>query len=215
MAIPSQGGGDHAQTGPMGGDRRRERQIAPLIRVLAAWGAIFLAGSSLMLTGQLDWWGYYGERVVHAIALGAAGVIVWGLGERSGAERRACWAMLAFSLLALALAPGPGMRLEFNAAVALVHLGLCWQLLAWALVARKAQKHGLWIIAAGVAIEALVVMPLAQFMDVDAVCSTGSRLSCFYGAWVAVALPLLITLALIIGWLKPIERRLRDGRGGR
>ncbi len=235
MGLPNYGGGDHAPTsamgdsdggnaGPAGGvpgeapsDRmgRRLSPLAPLLRVLAAWGAILLGGSSLMLTGQLDWWGLYGERAVFATALGAAAFVVWYLGERSEAERRACWASIACALLALALFPA-GTRLQFNAAVGLVHLGLCWQLLAWAAVARKAQKRGLWIIAAAVAVEALVIMPLAQLTAPDVACATGSRLACLYDAWVALALPALVTLLLALCWLNPILNALNGRRfGGR
>jgi hypothetical protein len=186
----------------------RFRPLGPLYRVAAAWAALLLSGLSLSLTGQLDWGGLYGERAVFAVALGAAGFALWGLGERTNNERYACWMTLASSLLALALFPA-GTRIEFNSGVWLVHLGLCWQLLAWARAARKAQARGLWIMAAGIAAEAFVAMPLAQFVDIDAVCATGSRMACFYGAYGAMALPAAVTVALVFLWLNPIDAALR------
>jgi hypothetical protein len=182
--------------------------LGPLYRVAAAWGALLLSGLSLSLTGQLDWGGLYGERAVFAVALGAAGFALWCLGERTNNERHACWMTLASSLVALALFPA-GSRIEFNSGVWLVHLGLCWQLVAWAMAARKAQARGLWIMAGGIATEAFVAMPLAQFVDMESACATGTRMACLYGAYGAMALPAAVTLALIVLWLNPIETALR------
>jgi hypothetical protein len=140
--------------------------------------------------------------------LGAAGFALWCLGERTNNERHACWMTLACSLLALALFPA-GSRIEYNSGVWLTHLGLCWQLIAWAMAAHKAQARGLWIMAAGIAAEAFVAMPLAQFVDVEAVCATGTRMACLYGAYGAMALPAAVTVALIVLWLAPIETALR------
>ncbi len=188
------------------------RPLAPLFRAVAAWLALLVSGSSAALTGQLDWYGLYGERAVSAAALGIAGLALWYLGNRSDNERRAYWATLAASLLALALFPA-GTRLEFAGGIWLVHLGLCWQLFAWAMAAHKTQRRGLLIMLGGIAAEAFVVMPVAQFMDMEAVCSTGTRLACLYDGWVAMALPAAVTLALLLLWLRPIERGLRGGAG--
>lgn len=179
--------------------------------------ALLVSGASLALTGEFDLAGLYGERFVFAIELGAAGFALWGLGEMSGRERHACWFTLASAALSLALFPG-GSRLEFYGAVWLVHIGLCWQLFAWARVARKAQARGLWIMLAGMACETFVILPIGQLTDVDAACVTagiGTRLTCLTGSgYVAMGLPALITVLLILFWLNPIERALR-GRGRR
>lgn len=193
----------------------RRKPLAPILCVGAAWGALLLSGLSLALTGEFSIGPLYGERMVFAAALGAASFALWGLGERTQAERIACLATLACSLLALALFPA-GSRLEFYGAIGLVHAGLCAQLAAWAIAARKTQRVGLLIILAGMAAETFVILPIAQLRDVAADCTAGMRATCIAGSpFVGIALPLLITLALVLLWLRPLERRLRSGRGER
>ena len=185
-----------------------------LFRAALAWPLLAVTGSSLFLTGQLDWGpGVYGERAVFAAALGLSSCGLWWLGARSWAERTACGATLVLSATALALFIDTD-RLQFNALIWLIHLGLCWQLVAWARQARKTPAKGLWIMAGGLAFEALVFIPVAQFTDPAAVCLTGSRLACVYDSYVAVALIGLITVLLVMLWLNPVAAAFR-GRAGR
>lgn len=180
-----------------------------LFRAALAWPLLAVTGSSLFLTGQLDWGpGVYGERAVFAAALGLSSCGLWWLGERTGQERLAGHVTLAASGVAVA-AFVDADRLQFNALIWLIHLGLCWQLVAWASAARKTQAKGLWIMAGGLAFEALVVIPVAQFTDPAAVCLTGSRLACVYDSYVAVAMVGLITVLLVWLWLNPIEAAVR------
>ncbi len=181
----------------------------PLTRIALAWGALLTSGLSLALTGELDWYGLYGERAVFAAALGAAGVALWYLGERSDLERHTCWGTLAAMVLALALFPFAS-RVEFYSGVWLIHVGLCAQLFAWAAVARKAQRTGLVIMLGGMLIETLGILPAAQFDEVDTACVAGMRLTCMAGPYVAMALPGGVTAALIVLWLTPIETAVRD-----
>lgn len=232
MGLSSTRGDDHAQTTAMGGHGRggpgdtrrvpreaepsglgrRERPLNSICRVIVAWLALLLGGSSLMLTGQLDWWGLYGERAVFVLALAAASFTLWWLGERTSAERVACRAGLALCLVAFLLFPA-GTRLQFNLiGIAPVHLALCAQLGAWDLASGRAARRGLWIIAGGMAIEALLVIPAAQLVAPDAVCATGTMLACLDGPFVAIMLPAAVTAALILCWLNPMAAALR-GRG--
>ena len=86
------------------------------------------------------------------------------------------------------------------------------QLGAWALASGRAARRGLWIIAGGMAIEALLVIPAAQLVAPDAVCATGTMLACLDGPFVAIMLPAAVTAALILCWLNPMAAALR-GRG--
>lgn len=184
--------------------------LGPVLHVTAACVALLVSGLSLSLTGQLDWGpGLYGERAVFAVALGAAGYALWLLGARTPSERRACWATLAASLLALGLFPA-GSRLEFNAAILGVHLGLCWQLLAWAGAARKAPKLGLWILAAGMAVECVNII-VSQLAGIGITCSTATMAACLSGPFAPAIVPCLMLIALVLLWLNPIMRAL-DGR---
>jgi len=241
MGNPTIGGDDHAQTGPVGSDRwqhtgptrgvsgeaeadrpRRGNPLAPLWRVCGALFA-WLGGLVAAFTGQLDWTiaghAMAGERFVFVLAVAGAAAAFWWLGERTEHERRACRFSLLAALVAFIAAPisfahlSPGWWAH-QVPVWLLHVGLCLQLAAWASVARKAQRRGLWILFAGAACEAFVIFPIAQFKAVDAACTAGMRMTCEYGAFVAVALPAAaVTLALVLFWLNPIERGLRGRRG--
>jgi hypothetical protein len=214
--LTAKGGYGHDQTKP-GLARARDLDAprlglrrTPLTPVVCAWRALLVRGCSLALTGNLDWSGLHGEKAVHATALGAAGFVLWGLGARTELERAACWITLACALFALGMFPFAS-RLGFYSAVWLIHCGLCLQLAAWLVAARKAQRWGLFIILGGMLIETVGILPLAQLQEVSAVCAalSGMRLTCVAGsATEAMALPAAITLLLAL-WLTLIERALK------
>jgi hypothetical protein len=190
-----------------------------IARPVIAWLVLLACGISAALTGQLDWTflGHpvAGERFPFAAGLGISSFALWMLGDRSGSERRACWFTLATAALAFVLAPISFEHLSagwwtYQTPVWLGHVGLCAQLLAWSAAARKPQKLGLRIMAAGLACEAFVILPVAWFVDVDAACKAGMAMTCATGsATVALALPAAVTLALVFLWLNPIETAVR------
>jgi len=244
MGLPNRGEGANAQTTAMGGDRGRypgaDRVVQgqgaadrmgrrnPLIRALVAWLALVVTGLIAAFTGQLDWvWFGHpvaGERFPFVAGLALSAWVIGRLGRGSEPERRARNATLASVTMALLTAPIDFHHLSLGwqahqIAVFGAHVGLCAQLLAWQAAARKAQgieTRGVAIMAAGMAIEAFGIFPVGQLANVDAACDAGMVLTCVSGSpFVAIALPLLITLALVLLWLRPLERRLHRGRGGR
>lgn len=179
-----------------------------LTRVSVAWGAILAAGISLALTGEFDLYGTYGERLVQAVTLGAAGLAVYCVGDNQRAERWACRLTLVAAAITCLAYPFAD-RLTFYALVGLTQLGLCAQLGAWLWAARKTHyAPGLYIVLAGMLTDTLVILPWAQLQEIDPTCGAGMRLTCLNSAAAAMALPALITLALAALWLGPLRDRL-------
>lgn len=190
-------------------------------RAVAAWCVLMGTGLVAALTGQLDWTWFghpvAGERFPFVIGLAISSLAVGFLGRRTYREWQARQATLLAAGLALLAAPISFEHLSLGWAAHQLpvwgaHVGLCAQLLAWAGAARKARSSeqlGVWIMAVGMAIEALVIFPIAQLVDIDTACGNGMRMTCAAGSpEVAMALPAAITLALVILWLGPIRDRL-------
>jgi len=199
----------------------------PLIRALATWLVLFVTGLVAAFTGQWDWtlFGHSvaGERFPFVAGLAVSAWAIGMAGRGSWIERETRNVTLFTAALALVAAPISFEHMSsgwgiFQTEVWLTHVGLCLQLLAWWAAARKArgvETTGAMIMAVGMACEAFVIFPVAQLVDVDVACDAGMHLTCVSGSpFVAIALPLLITLALVLLWLRPLERRLRGGRGG-
>ncbi len=179
-----------------------------LTRVTVAWGAILAAGISLALTGQFDLYGTYGEKLVQAVGLGAAGLVVYVMGDGTRSERGACRFMLAAALVT-SLAYPFADRLTFYGLVGLTQLGLCAQLGAWRWAARKTHYAlGLFLVWLGMMLDTLIILPWAQLQEVDPTCGAGMRLTCINSAEVAMALPSAVTVALGAIWLWPLRDRL-------
>lgn len=190
-------------------------------RAIIAWGALLATGVIAALTGQLDWTllGHpvAGERFPFVAGLAASAWMIGQMGRRTHLERVARDATLVAAGLALLTAPISFEHmsigwLEHQLPVWGAHLGLCAQLTAWAAAARKtrgAEELGVWIMALGLGLEAMVVFPLAQLSDTDAACDAGMVMTCVAGSpEVAMALPALVTLALAFLWLGPLRDRL-------
>jgi hypothetical protein len=191
----------------------------PLIPVCLAWGVLLVTGVVLALTGQIDLtlFGHpiAGERFPFAGGLAVSGFAIWHLGNRTERERAACWFTLAAAGMAFIAAPIDYTQfsagwLAYQTPTWLAHVGLCAQLLAWSVVARKPQQLGLYIMAFGIGIEAFCLFPLEILATRPADCTAGMMLTCLTGsATAAMALPAAVTIALIVLWLNPIEAALR------
>jgi hypothetical protein len=192
----------------------------PLVPVCLAWAVLLVAGIIAALTGQIDITiagrDVAGERYPFVAGLAISGYAIWKLGAQTEMERAvALWLTTAPAFAASITIPISFEHLSagwwaYQAPVWLAHVGLCAQLLAWSAAARKAQKLGLYIMAAGLACEAFVILPVAWFVDTDAACKAGMAMTCATGSpAVAMALPAAVTVALILLWLNPIETALR------
>ena len=222
---PNDRGGHDAQThhrgfgrsGSSGGSGRLGRgdqPLAPVNRALVAWIILLAAGLAPALTGELTWHvagrELYGERFVFVGALLVASFALWTLGRRSDLERVATiWALLA-GVLAFVSAGYP--RAVHQPCVWLLHLCMVLQLAAWWWAA-GIERRGVLIMAAGMAVETFLIFPLAQLAASDPACTAGMRLTCVGGSpFVAMAVPALVTLALVWWWLDPLMQRLGGGR---
>jgi hypothetical protein len=189
----------------------------PLAPVCIAWLVLLATGLLAAFTGQIDLTllGHpiAGERFPFVAGLAASGLAIWGLGARTGCERQTCLATLAAACVAFIAAPIDFTQYSagwwsYQAFVWLAQIGLCLQLAAWAAAARKAQRLGLWIMCAGMGAEAFGLFPYQILSHRDAACAAGMVLTCMAGPFVAMALPALITLALMTLWLGPLHGRL-------
>ena len=180
-------------------------------RVTFAWLALLAAGLSMALTGELDWSigsvSLYGEYVVEFLALGAAAFVVWACGQRSDSE----WLAARLTIVAAVAAP---MTVPLGAwaywpAEALLHIGLCAQLAAWLSEAIRLRASEAWpvgLMLAGMAIETgglgwkmISTWLLAETLPPDCAADpdVGMWLSCAGSTVQAMALPMVITLAML------------------
>lgn len=222
---PNDRGGDDAQThhrgfgrsGSSGGSRRLGRgdqPLAPVNRALVAWVILLAAGLAPALTGELTWHlgdrELYGERFVFVGALLVASFALWVLGRRSDLERVATLGAIVAWVAAFTTAASA--REIHQPCVWLLHLALTLQLFVWWWAA-GIERRGVLIMAAGMAVETLLIFPAAQLAASDPACTAGMRLTCVGGSpFVAMAVPALVTLALVWWWLDPLMQRLGGGR---
>jgi hypothetical protein len=181
--------------------------IATRPRLVLAWLCLLIAGMAMALTGQVTWriGGHevYGEYVVEFLALGAAGFALLVFGLRSLPELIAARVTLGLALVSPITAAWSSDW--YWSAELLLHLAIVGQLAAWGREARRMGSNEAWpvgVMFAGMAVEAVnIAWKMTLGPDVPAGCDAAFYLSCTASPHAAMALPLLMTLAMVPWWL--------------
>lgn len=160
----------------------------------------------MALTGQVTWhvWGaeVYGEYVVQFVALGLAGFMLLVFGLRSWGELVAARGTILLAFLSPVTAAWSS-NWYWSAELAL-HLAIVGQLAAWYREAGRMRSSEAWpvgVMLAGMAIEsANLLWKMTLGPDVPDGCDAAFYLSCTAGPHAAMALPAVMTLAMVPWW---------------
>jgi len=161
----------------------------------------------MALTGQVTWhvWGHevYGEYVVQFLALGLAGFALLVFGLRSRLELLAARVTILLALLS-PVTTAWSSAWYWSAELAL-HLAIVGQLAAWYREAGRMRSSEAWpvgVMLAGMAVEAAnIAWKMTLGPDVPEGCDAAFYLSCTASPHAAMALPAIMTAAMVPWWL--------------
>jgi hypothetical protein len=181
--------------------------IASRPRLVLAWLCLLIAGMAMALTGQVTWQigGHevYGEYVVEFLALGLAGFALWAFGLRSLPELIAARVTIGLALVSPVTAAWSSDW--YWSAELLLHLAIVGQLAVWYREAGRMRSNELWpvgVMFAGMAVEsANLLWKMTLGPETPEGCDAAFYLSCTASPHAAMALPLLMTLAMVPWWL--------------